>query len=123
MGGLGFRKLRNLNTALLTKMVTHILNEPDSLWVRILKGPYFPNSDFLLVTKGGRASWGWVNMLHSRDTLQQDGCGWQIGDGATIHVYKNPWIFTKLGFRVEGTLTRDDTPEIRVNTHRPRSIM
>lgn len=68
LGGLGFREFEAVNDALLAKTAWRILNFPDELWVRVLKGIYFPKS-FLDAKKGGRASWIWHSMLEGRSVL------------------------------------------------------
>lgn len=46
-GGLGFKNFSNFNLAMLAKQGWRILNNFDELWVKLLKGIYFPNSSFL----------------------------------------------------------------------------
>lgn len=45
-GGLGFRDLHHFNMAMLAKQVWWLINNPDSLWARILKAKYYPNDTF-----------------------------------------------------------------------------
>ena len=40
--------------------------EPESLWVKVMKARYFPNSSFLEAKKGSRASWAWASLLEWR---------------------------------------------------------
>lgn len=55
-GVLGFRELETFNVALLTKMIDRLIKEPNSLWVRVMKGIYYPRGEFISSRKGGRAS-------------------------------------------------------------------
>ena len=46
-GGMGFRDLEMFNIALLGKHGWRLMTEPNSLCSRVLKGRYFPSSDFM----------------------------------------------------------------------------
>lgn len=101
-GGLGFWELETFNLDLLTKMADIVLKELNSLCVGVLKGIYFPRGEFLSARKGGRVSGGWSSILCVRDTLKKEGL-WRIGNKATVHVFNEPWLHTKAGFRMEPT--------------------
>lgn len=57
----------------------------------MLKGLYFPNCDFLLATKGSRASWAWSSILEGRKLLQSH-VMWQVLNGESISTWKDRWI-------------------------------
>lgn len=40
----------------MAKMCWRIIHEPKALWVQVLKGLYFPHQEFLLASKGPKAS-------------------------------------------------------------------
>lgn len=90
-GGFGFKELQTFNTTLLTKMAARILEEPNSLWVQVLKGIYFPNSDFMQANKGSRASCGWSSILTGRDVIKEDTV-WTIGNGQAFCTFHDRWI-------------------------------
>lgn len=94
------------------------MEDPSGLWVRILKGLYFPNESFLEAKKGGRASWGWSSIIQGRDVLKRDGL-WRVGTGENIRIYSDPWIAQKSGYRSSAriepaTSSRDVPAEPRV---------
>lgn len=78
-GGIGFRELEAFNLALLGKTVSRLMTEPNSQ-VRVIKGLYFPSSDFLQAAKGSRPSWAWRSMLSGRNVVQ-NGAVWATGMG------------------------------------------
>lgn len=82
-GGFSFCVLESFNISLLGKMVARVLSELDSLWVRVLKGLYFPYSTFLQVEKGSKASWAWTSLLSGQDLVRNAG-DWSLGDGKKI---------------------------------------
>jgi hypothetical protein len=91
MGGLGFRDLETFNVSLLTKMAWRAQQHPDAFWVRVLKGIFFPITEFLKAVKGARASWAWSSLLVGRDTLLNGGL-WKIGNGETVDICNDAWI-------------------------------
>lgn len=70
-GGYDFRELLDFISAMLANMVARVLREPNALWVRVLKGIYFPNKEFMRDNPGSRESWGWVRLLKGRDVLKE----------------------------------------------------
>lgn len=90
------------------------MEEPTALWVRLLKGLYFPNGDFLDALRGGRASWGWSSLLIGRDVLKRQGL-WTIGNGENIRVFSDPWVTLKLGYRAEARSDMKNPTESRVS--------
>lgn len=46
-GEMGFKDLRIFNFALLAKMAWRMIQEPEALWMRLLKGLYFPREELL----------------------------------------------------------------------------
>ncbi|CAN1744197.1 LINE-1 retrotransposable element ORF2 protein [Linum perenne] len=89
-GGMGFRNFEDFNLAFLAKMGWKILTQPESLWVRLLKALYFPNSDFMMAKKGSKTSWLWNSILAGREALLK-GCRRNIGNGHDTWL-DDPWI-------------------------------
>ena len=90
-GGLGLRNFEAFNDALLAKQCWRIINEPNSLWARVLKARYFPKVSFLDANLGGRASWAWSSLLAGRDLLLK-GAHWQIMSGKGVRVWVDRWL-------------------------------
>lgn len=71
-GGLGFHDITKFNQSLLGKQTWKIMNNPNSLVVRVLKSKYFPNEDFLQSNLGPRPSYAWGSILYGRELLSKD---------------------------------------------------
>ncbi|BFG34431.1 hypothetical protein CerSpe_207050 [Prunus speciosa] len=67
--GLGFRNFQEFNMALLAKQVWGLILEPNAWWVKVIRGRYFPDSNFLEARRGCRASWAWSSLLEARDVI------------------------------------------------------
>jgi hypothetical protein len=91
LGGMGFRDLALFNQALLAKQGWRLLTDPESLCSRVLKGRYFPDTDFWHAQKPRSSSYTWRSILHGRDLLVQ-GLRWGIGDGRTVKIQSDNWV-------------------------------
>lgn len=98
-GGMGFRDFESFNLALLANQSWRILNSPSAFWVQMLKGLYFPNSSFLQVKKGSRASWAWSSILAGREALLKGAC-WNVGNGESIKIWEDSWVPSFPGFKL-----------------------
>lgn len=56
-GGLGFKVFEAFNIALLAKQFWRLINCPNSLWARVLKGLYFPKKSWMEAVRGSKPSW------------------------------------------------------------------
>ncbi|KAL5752846.1 hypothetical protein ACOSP7_023036 [Xanthoceras sorbifolium] len=89
--GLGFRDLHIFNKAMLAKQSWRILRNPSSLAARVLKGCYFPHSDFLRASGKPSSSFVWRSLLWGRELILQ-GSRKRFGSGNSILIYKDRWI-------------------------------
>ncbi|CAN1164931.1 Uncharacterized mitochondrial protein AtMg00310 [Linum perenne] len=90
-GGLGFKDFKAFNQALLARQAWRILQNPDTLYARTMKGRYFPKTSFLQAVHGSNPSWGWRSVLYGRELLTK-GIRWQIGSGNSINPFLDPWV-------------------------------
>ena len=84
-GGLGFRDFETFNDAMLAKQAWRILDNPNSLCARVLKGRYFPNEGFLTAGCPKSASKTWKAIIVGREMLKK-GLIQRVGDGSTTEV-------------------------------------
>jgi hypothetical protein len=90
-GGMGFRDLSLFNKALLGKQGWRLLVNPDSLCAKVLKGKYYPNSDFLSATRKKHASETWRAILFGREVLRK-GAIKRVGPGTSVDIWKDNWL-------------------------------
>jgi hypothetical protein len=90
-GGIGFRDLRMFNLAMLGKQGWRLIENPDSLCARVLKGRYFHDTDFLTASRKKHASHTWRAILEGREILKK-GLIRRIGDGSTTDIWRDRWL-------------------------------
>jgi hypothetical protein len=66
---MGFRDIKNSNLAMLGKQGWRLMMNPESLCVRVLKGKYFHQGDFMSARKKKNASHTWRAILAGRKVL------------------------------------------------------
>ncbi|KAL1220553.1 putative mitochondrial protein [Cardamine amara subsp. amara] len=92
-GGLGFRDIQCFNDAMLEKLSWKLLEDPNCLLARILKGKYYYSYEFLKCAAPASASQGWRGLIVGRDLLLKK-LGWAVGNGESIRVWQNQWLST-----------------------------
>uniref|UniRef100_A0A803QN16 RNase H type-1 domain-containing protein n=1 Tax=Cannabis sativa TaxID=3483 RepID=A0A803QN16_CANSA len=90
-GGLGFRKIEEMNKALLAKLAWQMAGKLDRPWVKCLSKKYCKNQSFWSINAKGSDSAFWKGVLKSRDTLCQNGMS-IVGRGDSIDIWRQPWI-------------------------------
>lgn len=79
-GGLGFRKLRDFNVAMLSKQAWRIINNENPLVTSHMKARYFPHTDFLGASLVTNLSYVRRSILEAQKSIGQ-GCQKRIGNG------------------------------------------
>ena len=90
-GGMGFRDPHQFNIALLGKHGWRFMTNPNSLCARVMKGRYFPDTDFLHASVPKSVSTTWRAIIAGREALQA-GLVMRVGDGSSINVWTDKWI-------------------------------
>lgn len=89
-GGLGIRKARNSNLALLTKLGWKIINQEDNLWVSIITDKYLTNHSLSTWPNKRPASHVWRSIINARFVIGK-GTKWKIGDGQNVDLWRDWW--------------------------------
>ena len=102
-GGMGFRDFEKFNLAMLGKHGWRMLTQPNSLCARVLKGKYFPNTDFLQATIPRSSSAIWRAIIAGRSALET-GLIKRVVNGSDISVWTDRWIPGITNFTPSGQL-------------------
>ncbi|XP_028120068.1 uncharacterized protein LOC114317531 [Camellia sinensis] len=89
-GGLGLRKARDNNAALLAKLGWKILTDPNKLWCKVLQAKYLKNNSIYDWPMERRASHIWKSICNCR-TILRKGVKWNVGNGESISLWYNWW--------------------------------
>lgn len=89
-GGLGLRKARPMNIAMLGKHVWEIIHHPDKLWVRVLTAKYLLDSHIFQPQVRAGVSYTWQSILKAATTLAM-GFIYRVGRG-NISLWYERWL-------------------------------
>lgn len=90
-GGCGIRDLEAQNSAFLMKVAFKLHTEPDSLWVKVLRGKYnWTRKDQVKRNRTG-ASYLWRSIAAVTQELNV-GLQWSMGDGSETRFWKDHWL-------------------------------
>ncbi|XP_058189268.1 uncharacterized protein LOC131306858 [Rhododendron vialii] len=107
-GGLGFRDLEVFNRVLIAKQGWKLISGEPSLFKRIFKGKYFPNTTFFNANVSCQASWAWRSICWARELLNK-GWRWQVCSGKDIRIWEDPWLPKPPTFKVSPSSVRSST--------------
>jgi hypothetical protein len=62
-GGMVFRDYHSFNLAMLAKQIWRLINEPNSLYARVLRAKYYPHGDILKAGPKTGSSFTWQSIL------------------------------------------------------------
>lgn len=96
-GGIGIRpsNCHYMALTLIMKLIWRMIKEPESLWVKLLKGKYLGQAElFNYESKSGHKSFLWRSIMKTLPDFQK-GMRWSIRNGTTVRFWKNPWICQK----------------------------
>jgi len=89
--GLGFHFLDKFNDAMLAKQYWCLIQYPNSLVARVLKGRYFRNIHPLQAKNPNSPSFGWRSIFSSKKLVEM-GARWSLGSEFSLSVWRDPWI-------------------------------
>jgi hypothetical protein len=95
-GGLGVRRISNLNNILLTKVGWNLMKE-EATRCKILKAKYLGNLKFSHCIWRNDLPMGskiWGNIVRNRSLLRE-GMRWLVGYGNHINFWEDPWLAEK----------------------------
>jgi hypothetical protein len=90
-GGIGFKDMRMFNQALLARQAWRLLQHPESLCAQVLKAKYYPHGNLADTVFSGNASSTWQAIEYGLELLK-NGVIWRIGNGASVRIWRDPWI-------------------------------
>ncbi|KAL5565119.1 hypothetical protein UlMin_028283 [Ulmus minor] len=91
LGGLGFRRMRDFNLALLPKWGWNILTAQNSLCLSVLRARYLQHSQFFEASSKAGHSNFWKSILSLKELIREGAC-YVVGDGCSIDPWKDPWV-------------------------------
>jgi hypothetical protein len=94
LGGLGLRKMKDVNLALLAKLGWKLLTGANTLWVSQLTGKYlFSSNSFLSPSSISATSWLWKGIIKTKPLISLGACH-NIHPHSSLSVWNSSWIPT-----------------------------
>ncbi|GJX25241.1 hypothetical protein Tco_0231537 [Tanacetum coccineum] len=95
-GGLGVGSLKAFNRSLLLKWRWRLFNSPKALWVQVIKALHGEEAGMDFGGCQSNGVWakivGTINHLHSSNIIPLSSIRFKVGDGSSIHFWKDTWL-------------------------------
>ena len=79
------------NDSLLAKQAWRLLHDKTSLFYKVFKARFFPNSSIMEAANSRLGTYAWKSILRGRDIIQR-GASWRIGSGEKINIWQQCWL-------------------------------
>ena len=86
VGGMGFRDLALFNDSLLAKQAWRLLHNKQSLFYKVFKARFFPNTSIMEASDSRMRSYAWKSILVGREVIKR-GSRWRIGNGEKVNIW------------------------------------
>ena len=90
-GGLGFRKTKEVNMALIAKLSWMVASKRTSICMELLRKKYKVRKDWLSKEPMKTASPIWRAIEKAKKIVLKGAC-YMVGDGNSINIWKDPWV-------------------------------
>lgn len=91
LGGLGLRRMYDLNRAMVAKLGWQVIKEPECLWVQAVKAKYLGNSSFLEYQDKPDVSWIWKGVERARELVIHN-LHWKVKSGRQTLIWNHLWV-------------------------------
>ena len=88
---MGFKDLAMFKDALLAKQTWRLLHDTESLFYRVFKAKFFPNSSIMEASVPSFSSYAWRSIIHGGDVIKK-GLAWRIGNGKSARILGDNWL-------------------------------
>ena len=114
VGGLGFKKTKEMNDALLAKFAWMVVSGNQSICMEVLRSKYKVSDDWLRADLSKYASPTWRAIERAKLLIEKGAC-FLLGDGKTINVWEDPWVPWIVGFKPRPRI--DDYLQLPIKAH------
>ena len=83
---MGFKDLSIFNDALLAKQTWRLLHDKSSLFYRVFKEKFFPNTSVMEAKIPANSSYAWKGIMKGRNVIKR-GAKWRIGSGRSVQIW------------------------------------
>lgn len=90
-GGLGLRKMYDLNRAMVAKLGWQVLTDPKCLWVQAVSAKYLRGGSLLAYQGRPDCSWVWRGGEKTHEIVISN-LGWKVNNGWDTLVCSHPWV-------------------------------
>ena len=113
-GGLGFKKHKDINSALIAKLAWMIVSNRDSLCMQVLRAKYKIKQDWLRADPPKTASPIWRAIESAKSIILKGAC-YLIGDGSSVEIWRDPWVPWFQDFTPKSRDVNSNQPPLKVS--------